>query len=195
MDDIKLEEDSRIWMTVCCWKQQSMDSIKMQKTAEYRWQHTVGERWIWMAAYCRRQQNMYNSIRQEQQYRWHQAAGVQRNMDDSIVSPGTWTIPLFFVISSYKKNNWKPSFDFISVHGLDGTWKPRMAVYNPRMAIYFLSSLLFLSWGSVGRVLIVRSDYKYWVQMKGSSVHTCLPHRPVALLWFSPHHLHDLPSS
>jgi hypothetical protein len=93
------------------------------------------------------------------------------------------------------QNNWKPSFDFISVHGLDGTWKPRIAVYNPGMAIYFLSSLLFLGWGSVGRVLMVRSDYKHRVQMKGSSVDTWLPHRPVALLWFSPHHLHHLPSS
>jgi hypothetical protein len=36
---------------------------------------------------------------------------------------------------------------------------------------------------------MVRSDYKFWVQTKGSSVLTWLPHRSVASLWFSPHHL------
>jgi hypothetical protein len=53
-------------------------SCKRQQ--EYRWQHTVGDRRLLMAAYCRRQQNMYNSTRQEHYYRWHQAAGVRHNM-------------------------------------------------------------------------------------------------------------------
>ncbi len=42
---------------------------------------------------------------------------------------------------------------------------------------------------SAGGILMVRSE-KYWVQMKGSSVLTWLSQGPVALLWFSLHHLH-----
>ncbi len=98
------------------------------------------------------------------------------------------------------QNNWKLCFEFISVYGSDWDMKSQdccLLSLDERPPPVLPP---FLGWDeartspppppycSVGGVMMVRSDYNYWVQMKGSSVFTCW-HMGLWLVWFSPHHL------
>ncbi len=85
------------------------------------------------------------------------------------------------------QNNWKPCFDFISLHGCG--WNPRTTVrWEPTPPPP--TTLQEEFWWSD------RTISNYWVQMKRSSVLTLLPHGSVASLWFRhscvghTHHLH-----
>jgi hypothetical protein len=76
------------------------------------------------------------------------------------------------------QNNWKSCFDLIICEGLAedlNSCNDRLRISCPPPP-------------HGGGVLVVKSDYKNWVQIKGSSVLTC--HMGLWLLWFSPHHLH-----
>ncbi len=116
------------------------------------------------------------------------------------VSPGIWEIQLFF--RHLQTQNTSINVLILSLcTGLAGILNPSMTVYNPRVTIYSCPPP-FLSWGEV-RInpppppTAVWAEFwwsaltkKYWIEIKGSSVLTWLPHWSVDSLWFSPHHLH-----
>jgi hypothetical protein len=88
-----------------------------------------------------------------------------------------------FYMSSPDKNRQK-TFIIISLYvGLAKTWHPAMTIYSPLVTVY-PPPIFSPSWYErtpsplsshcpVGGVLMVRSDYKIWVQTQDSSVLTC----------------------